>query len=102
MQHEHHDGEARPAQRMTGFPPSEDGLVSLATWQDAENVHWSFQHMREIIPTHAIPAERHRLPPLEEAPDPTALQAPVTLLDGSTSTAGDVFAETFTDALLVL
>ena len=41
---------------MVGFPPAEDTLVTLATWQDPPNVRWAFQHMREIIPTQPIAA----------------------------------------------
>ncbi len=46
---------------MIGFPPADDTLVTLATWQDSPNVRWAFQHMREIIPTQEI-AGRSRAP----------------------------------------
>jgi CubicO group peptidase (beta-lactamase class C family) len=90
--------------RMTGFPPAEESLVTLATWQEEANVRWAFRHMREIIPTQPIPADRRTTRPLDAAPTPTpsALAAPVTRLDGTRTTAEDVFASTWTDALLVL
>ena len=86
---------------MVGFPPSKDSLVTLATWQDPPNVRWAFQHMREIIPTQAI-AAGPRARPLLSALDESVSATPVTRLDGSEATAGDVFADTWTDAVLVL
>jgi CubicO group peptidase (beta-lactamase class C family) len=87
---------------MTGFPPTRESLVTLATWQEEQNLRWAFRHMREIMPTHPIPADRHTTRPLEASAIPSALAAPVTRLDGTTTTARDVFASTWTDALLVL
>jgi CubicO group peptidase (beta-lactamase class C family) len=88
--------------RMTGFPPSEDTRVSLATWQDPENVRWAFRHLREIIPSQVIPADPATTRALPSAADPEALRAEVQRLDGSRATAADVFADTWTDALLVV
>lgn len=88
--------------RMVGFPPTEESLVTLATWQEAPNVRWAFRHMRELLPTQPIPADRGSTLPLERTPNASALAAPVSRLDGTTSTAEDVFADTWTDALLVL
>jgi CubicO group peptidase (beta-lactamase class C family) len=88
--------------RMSGFPPAHDSPVTLATWQEEPNLRWAFRHMREIMPSHLIPADRHTTRALEVASTPSALAAPVTRLDGTTTTAEDVFARTWTDALLVL
>jgi CubicO group peptidase (beta-lactamase class C family) len=88
--------------RMTGFPPSTDSLVDLAGWQDPPNVRWAFRHMRELMPTHAIPADPARVRPLTTALDPVVEATPVTRLDGSTTRAAGVFADTWTDALIVL
>ena len=86
---------------MVGFPPEDDSLVTLATWQDPPNVRWAFQHMREIIPTQLIAASP--VPrPLTGALDPSVGATPVTRLDRSAATADDVFADTWTDAVLVL
>ena len=41
---------------MTGFPPAPQAQVTLANWQDPPFNRWAFQHMRELIPTHPIPA----------------------------------------------
>ena len=39
---------------MSGRPPFGDGLVTLANWQDPPYNRWSFQHVRELIPTARI------------------------------------------------
>ncbi len=37
---------------MTGTPPFPPGsLVTLGNWQDPPFNRWSFQHIRELIPT---------------------------------------------------
>jgi CubicO group peptidase (beta-lactamase class C family) len=89
-------------ERMTGFPPTAQSCVTLATWQEGPNLRWAFRHMREIMPSQQIPADRRRTRPLWTESTPSALAAPVTRLDGTTTTAEDVFATTWTDALLVL
>jgi CubicO group peptidase (beta-lactamase class C family) len=88
--------------RMSGFPPAGDSLVTLATWQNERNVRWAFRHMREIMPTQPIPADPRKTRALHAASTPSALTAPLTRLDGTRTTAEDVFASTWTDALLVL
>ncbi|MFG1817567.1 serine hydrolase domain-containing protein [Kribbella sp. NPDC049174] len=90
------------ADRMTGFPPAAENRVDLAGWQDGPNVRWAFRHMRELIPTHAIPADSNHVRPLRTAIDPTVGATPVTRLDGAITRADGVFADTWTDALLVL
>jgi CubicO group peptidase (beta-lactamase class C family) len=78
--------------------------VTLDNWQDPPFNRWAFRHMRELIPSHPIPAGAEGIPgpaPLPAAsrplPDP-----PVWRIDGSTATAAEVFADTWTDALVVL
>ncbi len=87
---------------MAGFPPPDNARVTLDTWQDPENVRWSFRHLREVIPTHAIPADPERTRPLSTALDPAVGDTEVHRLDGSTATADEVFADTHTDAIVVL
>src|SRR5713101_3962384 len=89
-----HDGSL-----MTGFPPAPQAQVTLANWQDPPFNRWAFRHMRELIPSQLIAAGSVApLPPSALAlPDP-----PVWRLDGSTATATEVFAGTYTDALVVL
>jgi CubicO group peptidase (beta-lactamase class C family) len=85
--------------RMTGFPPDPAGQVTLANWQDPPNQRWAFQHMREIIPSHRIPAGPAR--PLPESPASLG-QVEVARLDGSTGTVNSVLHDTWTDALVVI
>ena len=39
---------------MSGFPPPAESRVTLANWQDPPYNRWSFQHLRELIPTQRI------------------------------------------------
>ena len=104
-----HDSTARAAARergpsdatglMTGFPPAQEAQVTLANWQDPPYSRWAFRHMRELIPSQPIPAGSPA--PLPAAPWPLP-DPPVWRIDGSTTTAAEVFAETYTDALVVL
>jgi CubicO group peptidase (beta-lactamase class C family) len=101
------DPDAAVEARMSGFPPAHESPVhespvTLATWQEEPNLRWSFRHMREIMPSHLIPADRHTARTLATVPRRSALAAPVTRLDGTPTTAEDVFARTWTDALLIL
>ena len=84
---------------MTGFPPAPESQVSLANWQDPPFNRWAFRHMREIIPSHPIPAGQPA--PLPAAGRPLG-NPPVVRLDGSASTVEDVLAATYTDAFLVV
>jgi CubicO group peptidase (beta-lactamase class C family) len=89
---------------MTGFPPASESQVTLANWQDPPFNRWAFLHMREIIPSQPIPAGATGPggpAPLPAAPGPLP-DPPVWRLDGSTATAAEVFADTYTDALVVL
>jgi len=89
---------------MAGFPPAPESQVTLANWQDPPFNRWAFQHMRELIPSQLIPAgpkNPGRPAPLAASPVPMA-DPPVWRLDGTTATATEVFAGTYTDALVVL
>lgn len=86
---------------MTGFPPAEEELVTLANWQEPPSVRWAFRHMREIIPSQVVPCG--------ETPSPLPSGDPVDLsavgtkrLDGDHASVESVMADTFTDALVLL
>ena len=86
---------------MTGFPPAPEAQVTLANWQDPPFHRWAFRHMRELIPSHPIPAG----PPAPLPVSPVALDlagATITRLDRSTATVADVLDDTCTDAFLAL
>src|SRR6185437_6337002 len=113
-----HDDTAQAAREradglMTGFPPAPEAQVTLANWQDPPYSRWAFRHMRELIPSHPIPAAGPAgglggvVPPGASRAGPAAASGPlpdppVWRLDGSTATAAEVFADTYTDALVVL
>jgi CubicO group peptidase (beta-lactamase class C family) len=86
---------------MAGFPPAPADRVTLANWQDPPFNRWAFRHMRELIPSHPIPAARPApLPASGLGLDLDDVR--VTRLDGSTATVAEVLAGTWTDAFVVL
>jgi CubicO group peptidase (beta-lactamase class C family) len=85
---------------MTGFPPAQETRVTLDNWQDPPFNRWAFRHMRELIPSHPVPAGTDPAPlPAASRPLP---DPPVWRIEGGTATASEVFADTYTDALVVL
>ncbi len=90
-----------PANLMTGFPPPVELQVNVSNWQQPQNLRWAFRHMRELIPSQMISAGTSSARPFRATS--TALCNPsVVRLDQSLSTAEDIFASTFTDAVMVL
>lgn len=90
-------------QMMTGFPSDPGTRVTLLNWQDPPFNRWSFQHLRELIPTQRIPRGHGDVQPLalSETPlDPSAVN--VERVGCRTSTLADLIAETWTDAVVVV
>jgi len=88
---------------MTGFAPPAEARVTLANWQDPPYNRWSFQHVRELIPTQRISrglGAFTALPRQEHAP--VLDEVAVDRLEGRTSSFAEVLAETWTDAVVVL
>lgn len=46
---------------MEGFPPASAGQVTLANWRSAPYLRWSFQHVREIVPSADIPNDSENI-----------------------------------------
>ena len=44
-----------PKAVMRGTPPPREARVTLETWDRPPFNRWSFQHLREIMPTVAVP-----------------------------------------------
>ena len=87
---------------MAGFPPPRESVVSLGNWQEPPFNRWSFQHLREIVPTQRI-ARGARAKALVRADNPPALDhIAVTRIGAGPSTVGEVLADTWTDAVIVL
>ena len=83
---------------MSGFPPPAESRVTLANWQDPPYNRWSFQHLRELIPTQRI-SRGH--PPWHSSANRAASSVledvTVHRLAGHASTFNEVIAETWTD-----
>lgn len=90
-----------PSGLMAGVPPfAPESRVTLANWQEPPFNRWSFQHVRELIPTARI--ARGHGPALEL---PRAERDIVNLRYQSRDrelTIGEMLAETYTDGFLVL
>ena len=87
---------------MAGFPPSPESVVSLGNWQEPPFLRWSFQHLREIVPTQRI-ARGARAKALARPDNPRALDdIAVMRIGAGPSTVGEVLADTWTDAVIVL
>ena len=91
---------------MQGSPPAPEAQVTLANWLTPPFNRWSFQHVREVVPTAGIlrgegPAtalrrsERH-IEGIAFTPPAGGKGA------GGEMTVGRMIAETFTDGFLVL
>src|SRR6187200_2108245 len=82
----------------TGRVPSD---VTLDNWQSAAQLHWTFQHVAEFLPTAAISRGSG---PVAELPSATTDLVDIPLYDntnGRRTTVGDVMAATVTDGWIV-
>jgi CubicO group peptidase (beta-lactamase class C family) len=86
---------------MSGAPPfPRPSLVTLANWQDPPFNRWSFQHLRELVPTARVSrgaGQVRRLPRAEL--DLTEIRFQSGERD---MTVGEMLAESYTDGFLVL
>jgi len=81
-------------------PGRTPSAISLANWQSAPHLHWSFQHVAEFLPTATISRGAGPVAPLPSAYSDISAVA-VTLPDGTPSTVGQVMAATATDGWIV-
>jgi CubicO group peptidase (beta-lactamase class C family) len=88
---------------MVGAPPPEQARVSLANWQEPPFNRWSFQHLREVIPSQRISRGEGAARSLYWELDPGSVEdLPVTRVNGEDSTVARVLADTWTDAVLIM
>jgi CubicO group peptidase (beta-lactamase class C family) len=83
----------------TGRVPSD---VTLDNWQSAAQLHWTFQHVAEFLPTAVI---SRGTGPVAELPQAPTELSEIPLFDGTNgkrSTVGDVMAATVTDGWMVV
>ena len=88
---------------MSGFPTHPESRVTLVNWQDPPFNRWSFQHLRELIPTQRIPTGGAPARPLSRSHamlDPAAVA--VSRVDERVSSLAAVIEETWTDAVVIL
>lgn len=88
---------------MAGFPSDPVTRVTLLNWQEPPFNRWSFQHLRELIPTHRIPrggGPPYGLPSAEYALDTDSVG--VQRQEGGVSSLTQVLAETWTDAVVIM
>ena len=91
-----------PGPEVQGVP------VTARNWQDPPVNRWTYWHVGEILPTYRVSrgdGPVRDLPPSPAGSDRAADDLPaiaVTRADRSAGTVGEVLADTFTDAYLVL
>ena len=77
--------------------------VTARNWQDPPFNRWAFWHVGDILPTYRVPRGDGQVRPLPAAAGRPDLPAvPVTQMDGTPGTVGEVLDDTYTDAYLVL
>jgi len=86
---------------MVGFPPPPDKRIAPETWDLAPFNRWSFQNIRMVLPTRAVPrgpGSASALPEAHQRLDDLAF----TDVDGRSSTVGEMLATTYTDGFILL
>ena len=86
---------------MAGFPPPPDKRFAPETWDLAPFNRWSFQNIRMVLPTRAVPrgtSPASMLPEAHQRLDDLAF----TDIDGRASTVGEMLATTYTDGFILL
>jgi len=86
-----------PRPQVAGVP------VTPGNWQDPPVNRWAYWHVREILPTYRVSRgdEPARVLPASAA-SADLLAIEITRVDGSAGAVGEVLAETFTDAYVIL
>ena len=86
---------------MTQVPPPVDSGVTSANWRTAQFLQWSFQHVREVVPTARVSRGTGAIAELREALRPLT-DVVVDRLDGGSTTVGAIVGTTYTDGFMVL
>ena len=86
---------------MNAFPPGPEGQVTLANWRNAPFNHWSFHHVRELIPTAEIANDPDHVWTLPSAPvDMGELRIEST--SKGSLTFEEFLSQTSTDGIVIL
>jgi hypothetical protein len=85
---------------MRGFPPPGEAQATLANWRLPPFNRWAFHHVREIVPSAAIPrgGRKLRLDRVIEPVERLAFEAP----GGGETTVERLMSDTCTDGFIVL
>lgn len=85
---------------MTGAPPRPEDQVTLANWRQAPFNRWAFRHLREVVPTAAVPHDPNTIWPL--ARQETDLGELSFESDSAAMTLEAMLAASDTDGFLIL
>lgn len=85
---------------MKGFPPLEEGQVTLGNWRKPPFNRWAFQHVREIVPSANIKNDPARVRAL--ASEPLDLRIVTVDTEQGKMSFGTFLEKTNTDGLVVL
>ena len=86
-----------PGPQVPGIP------VTSQNWQDPPVNRWAYWHVRDILPTYRVSRGDGAARALPAAAAPADLLAvEIIRADGSAGTVGDVLADTYTDAYVIL
>ncbi|MFC1795804.1 serine hydrolase domain-containing protein [Pseudomonadota bacterium] len=91
---------AEEAGLMVGSPPPSGKIVTIDNFLQAPYNRWSLMHMRELVPTRAVPRGRQQAKIPRKLIDLSGLE--VDLGDGRTVTVGDWLEAAYTDGFIVL
>lgn len=90
---------------MEGFPPQPGDTVSAANWSQPPFNRWGFWHTRELMPTQRVSrgtGPARALPPWAGSVDLASIPLAGPPSDDDRQSVGDVLAQSFTDAWVVL
>jgi len=86
---------------MRGFPPAPEWRMNHLTWDKPPMHRWSFQHVREVVPTVGV-LRGSSVSELPEAFDDSLDSLHVTLPSGHEGTVAEHLAFMYTDGFLVV
>src|SRR5262245_13977617 len=86
---------------LGGDPGRVRSDVTLENWQSAAQVHWTFQHIADFLPTAVISRGAGPVAGLAQAPDELSEIPLFDRANGKRTTVGDVMAATVTDGWIV-
>jgi CubicO group peptidase (beta-lactamase class C family) len=85
---------------MIGFPPPPGERWTRDAWQTGPYNRWCFSHLREVVPTARV--RRSLLLQVLSYGEQIDLGLTVTRSDGTSTTAAEILADSYTDGFLVM